>query len=77
MNLKERAIIVGRVDHELVLELQEETCYWRNVLRSVVAAFKKLASRGLPFRDDEKLGSVHNGNFLMLLEYTMATRETA
>lgn len=35
-----------------------------------MAAIKKLASSGLPFRGDyEKLGSIHNANFFMLLEY--------
>lgn len=71
MNLKERANILERVDQELVLELQEETSYWKNVPRRVVTAFKKLASHDFfPLRgDNEEFSSVHNGNFLILLEY--------
>ncbi len=68
--MKERVNIPGRVDHELALQLQAESSYWRNVLRKVIATIKKLASRGLPFRgNNEKLGSVHNGNFFVLSEY--------
>ncbi len=52
LNLKERTNILGRVDHELALQLQAESYYWRNILRRVVAAIKKLASCGLPFRSD-------------------------
>ncbi len=70
LNLKERAKIHGRVDHELALQLEAESSYWKNVLRKVIATIKKQASCGLPFRgDNEKLGHVHNGNFFMLLEY--------
>lgn len=43
--------------------------YWVNILRRVVAVIRCLAQRGLPFRgEDELLGSVHNGNFLGILE---------
>lgn len=54
----------------LVLEFQEETSYQKNVLKRIMAAVNKLTSCEFPFRgDDEKLSSVHNGNFHMLLEY--------
>ncbi len=69
LNLKQRAKIRGRIDHELTLQLEAETSYWRNVLRRVVAVVKSLTSRGLALRGhDEHFGSVHNGNFMMLLE---------
>lgn len=42
---------------------------WKNVLRRVVAVVKALTSRGLLLRGhDEHFGSVHNGNFMMVLE---------
>nr|XP_012145950.1 PREDICTED: uncharacterized protein LOC105663174 [Megachile rotundata] len=67
--LQRRSDIVGRVDHELVAQFQEELTYWREVLKRVVATVKSLASRGLSFRGhEEKLGSLHNGNYLMTLE---------
>ncbi|KAF0703605.1 zinc finger MYM-type protein 1-like, partial [Aphis craccivora] len=41
----------------------------KNHSKRVVAVVKSLASRGLPFRGhDSKIGSPHNGNFLMALE---------
>lgn len=70
LKLKERANIKGRVDHELTDQLEEEVSYWKNVLNRIVAAVRALTSRGLPLRGhDEKWGSVHNGNFMMLLEF--------
>jgi len=70
LNLKERANFFGKIDHELTVQLNEEILYWKNVLKRVVAAIKTLVSRGLSLRgDEEKFGSLHNGNFLMLLEF--------
>ncbi|XP_022834878.1 zinc finger MYM-type protein 1-like [Spodoptera litura] len=68
--LQRRSDIGGRIDHELVAQIQEELTYWREVLKRVVATVKSLlASRGLSFRGhEEKLGSLHNGNYLMTLE---------
>lgn len=50
LNLKQRAKIRGRIDHELTLQLKPETSCWRNVLRRVVAVVKSLTSRGLALR---------------------------
>ncbi|CAH0546870.1 unnamed protein product [Brassicogethes aeneus] len=59
----------GRIDANITLLHEQEISYWRNVLKRVVAVIKALASRGLPFRgDNEKFGSQHNGNYMMLLE---------
>jgi hypothetical protein len=70
LKLKGRASIKGRIDHELTVQLEAEVSYWRNVLSRVVIAVKALTSRGLPLRGhNEKWGSVHNGNFMMLLEF--------
>ncbi|XP_072155141.1 uncharacterized protein [Bemisia tabaci] len=60
---------IGRIDHELRVQITKEQEYWKNVLRRVVSVIKKLASRGLAFRGtDETFGSVSNGNFMMCLE---------
>lgn len=49
--------------------VEVETKYWRNVLTRVFAVVKKLASRGRAFRgQDEKFGSLHNGEYMMCLE---------
>ena len=49
--------------------MQAETKYWRAVLTRVIDVMIFLSSRGLAIRgSDEKLGSVHNGNFLGIVE---------
>lgn len=69
IQFKDRAKIQARIDANITLLYEQEISYWRNVLKRVVAVIKSLASRGLPFRgDDEKFGSQHNGNYMMLLE---------
>jgi hypothetical protein len=69
MALKQRGNVLGRIDTKLVVQIENEIKYWRDVLKRVVAVVKSLASRGLAFRgQDDKFGSVHNGNFLMGLE---------
>ncbi|XP_053568207.1 zinc finger MYM-type protein 1-like [Bombina bombina] len=67
--LKVRGSAKGRIDRLMVEQMEEERQYWRNVLKRVCATVKTLATRGLPFRGtDEELGSLHNGNYLGLLE---------
>lgn len=67
--LANRSALQGRIDEALVLQLNEEKSYWRNVLKRVVAVVKRLASRGLAFRGkNEVIGDQHNGNYLMTLE---------
>ncbi|XP_063918635.1 zinc finger MYM-type protein 1-like [Zophobas morio] len=67
--LRARSRNQGRIDQKLSAAIDEEVNYWKNVLRRVVSCVKSLASRGLSFRGhDEKFGSTHNGNFMMLLE---------
>lgn len=59
----------GRVDKELMKQLEEEKQYWRNVLKRVVAVTSFLCERGLAFRgDNEIIASSHNGNFLGIIE---------
>lgn len=69
LHMKERSNVLGRIDHALTMQLDEEINYWKNILKRVVACVKALASRGLPFRGhNERFGSIHNGNYLMSLE---------
>lgn len=58
-----------RIDCKLVSEFNNETQYWREVLRRVVATIKFLSKRGLAFFGrNETIGSSQNGNFLGILE---------
>ena len=67
--MKERGDILGRIDVNLVQQLNDEISYWKHVLNRVVVVIQALASRGLPFRgNDEKFGSIHNGNYMMMFE---------
>lgn len=60
---------VRGIDAGLQAQLKDETNYWKEVLRRVVAVIKFLSARGLAFRgENETLGSVHNGNYLGILE---------
>ncbi|XP_040195195.1 zinc finger MYM-type protein 1-like [Rana temporaria] len=69
MSINNRNTASGKMDNMLVLQQNNESEYWRNVLRRVVAVVKALSSRGLAFRGtDESFGSQTNGNYLMLLE---------
>lgn len=69
IKLKLRGKELGKIDNSLVLQLQEETINWRNVLKRVVATIKSLTSRGLPLRGNNSIfGSNHNGNYMMSLK---------
>ena len=57
------------MDNHLVDELEREITYWRAVLMRVLDVLKFLCERGLAIRGkDETIGSVHNGNFLGIIE---------
>ena len=57
------------MDNKLLEQQKSEIAYSSMVLERVVAVIKHLAERGLSFRGhDERLGSVHNRNFLGTLE---------
>lgn len=59
----------GRIDEALVKQYKTETGYWKSVLQRVVAVIKHLSTRGQAFLgQDELIGSVHNGNYLGILE---------
>lgn len=69
LRMNERSNDLGRIDHALTMQFDDEINYWQNIMKRVVACVKALSSRGLPFRGhDEKFGSFHNGNYLMSLE---------
>ncbi|XP_050064958.1 zinc finger MYM-type protein 1-like [Aphis gossypii] len=58
-----------RIDSGLLDQINDEVHYWKNVLKRVFVVVKSLAIRGLEFRSDsDKIGSSHNGNFLMSME---------
>jgi hypothetical protein len=69
MDVAKRRNLTCRIDKALQKELEEQTDYWMNVLRRLISVITFLAERGLAFRgEDEDVGSVHNGNYLGLLE---------
>lgn len=69
IKMKERGEVLNQIDMKLKYQVETEVNYWKNVLTRVVAVVKSLSSRGLSFRgDDDRFGSVHNGNFMMSLE---------
>lgn len=69
LTMKDRGKVAQRIDSALILQIEGEKNYWKNVLRRVVAVVKTLSSRGLAFRGKtDKFGCNQNGNFLMSLE---------
>lgn len=67
--LKDRSVILGRIDAELQKQMDQEKFYWKKVLTRLVSVIKFLSKRGLAFRgDNELIGSQSNGNYLGLLE---------
>ncbi|KAL4089691.1 hypothetical protein QTP88_024681 [Uroleucon formosanum] len=69
VKMKNRSSELNNFNEVLTFQLETEKIYWKNVLTRVCAVVKLLSSRGLPFRgDNENIGSLHNGNFLMCLE---------
>ena len=59
----------SKVDQHLIEAQLAETRYWRKVLTRVVDVLSFLCERGLSIRGkDERIGSVHNGNFLGIIE---------
>ncbi|XP_071033099.1 zinc finger MYM-type protein 1-like [Parasteatoda tepidariorum] len=57
------------MDKVLTDQMNNQINYWKEVLRRIVEVIKFLASRGLAFRkDDQTIGSQHNGNYLGTLE---------
>ena len=64
-----RANSAGRIDREIVKQVDTERVYWRNVLQRVIETVKFIAERGLAYRgDDERFECATNGNFMGILE---------
>ena len=50
-------------------QIEEERHYWRRILKRLIDVLKFLAIHGLALRGtDEIIGSVHNGNYLGVIE---------
>lgn len=63
-----RCKVTKLVDDSLKNQIETKINYWRNVLKRVICVIQAWASRGLVFRGkDEKFGSQHNGNYMLLL----------
>lgn len=61
---------ISQIDEGLIKQLKNEQCYWRELLKRIVAVIKFLASRGLAFRgSNQQIGSTQNGNYLGTLEF--------
>ena len=59
----------NRIDKSLLASFEKECSYWRKVLTRIVDILKVLCERDLALRgNNETIGSVHNGNFLGLVE---------
>ena len=60
-----RATKAGRVDSELVQEVDRIEQYWRSALNRLVSVLKFACERGLALRgDNETFGSPNNENYL-------------
>ena len=57
------------IDDQLVQSFSGEKLRWRKVLRRILDVILFIGERGLAFKGDtEKIGDVHNGNFLGIIE---------
>ena len=64
-----RSNSIQRIDKDLIKQLENETRYWRDVLRRTIDVITFICERGLAFRgSDQDIGSNHNGNYLGILE---------
>ncbi|XP_065652788.1 zinc finger MYM-type protein 1-like [Hydra vulgaris] len=70
MNITERKEVLNRFDQKLKYQVETEINYWKNILTRVVGVVKPLSSREMSFRgEDDRFGSVHNGNFMISIEF--------
>ena len=59
----------GRIDYLTAKQIEEERRYWPQMLKRLIDVLKFLAMRGFALRGtDEIIGSVHNGNYLGIIE---------
>lgn len=69
IKMSSRMQLTHRIDSSLVVQLENESNYWRSILQRIVATVKFLSQRGMAFfGENETFGSPHNGNFLGCLE---------
>jgi len=69
INFMSRQKLPGRIDQELIEQIENETKYWKEVLIRIIEIIKFLASRGLALRGSiEKIYEQNNGNFLGALQ---------
>lgn len=71
VNMLTRSKLSGRVDSQLLTQIEKEKDYWRQVLHRVVATVKLLARLGLPLRGhrETECSGKMKGNFLTCMEY--------
>lgn len=68
-SFSQRSVVAGRIDCNLINQFKTECDYWKKVLYRIVTVIKFISQRGLAFfGENEKFGSVQNGNFLGILE---------
>lgn len=61
---------MGRIDTQILQQIETEKDYWRNVLKRVVSTVKLLTKLGVAFRGHrEGMDSQRKGNFLSCIEY--------
>lgn len=69
LQMSQRMDVACRIDSSMMDQYNEESNYWKAVLKRVVAVIKFLSQRGLPFfGSNETIGSKLNGNFLGCME---------
>ncbi|KAJ8940657.1 hypothetical protein NQ314_010643 [Rhamnusium bicolor] len=65
-----RCSSLGRINTEVLRQVESEEYYWREVLKRVIATVKLLGCLGLAFRSsNDTVNSEKKGNFLTCLEY--------
>lgn len=75
----QRVSDLGRVDSQLIHNIQTETNYWKNILRWVCSVVKALSSHGLPFRGGNNKfepSGENNGNFVMSMQWNLLLNMT-
>ena len=76
IDLINRKTVDPSVDANLVQQYETECRYWQTVLKRCVDVLKLLCKRGLSIRGkDERIGSVHNGNYLGIPELLSTHQE--
>ena len=74
LSLGRRSVEIGKVYHELTLQVRQIEQYWQSVLKRLIKMMTFLCQRGLAITDDDEIiGSVRSRNhrdmFGLLAEY--------